>query len=543
MKDGRIVSAACEERFNRKKNSPDFPINAINYCLQAGDLTINDIDYIGFYEKPFLKFYRVVLSHLRAWPFSLRNFLETMPNWLQDRLIIPLVLKKELGFEGKTLFIKHHLSHAASAFLVSPFEAAAILTADGLGEWATMSYGAGKANTIKILKEIQFPDSLGLLYTAVTTYLGFEALRGEGKVMGLAAYGESRYLNKFKEMASVKPDGSFMVDQRFFGFNKGSRMYSNRLIKTLGKDRKPQDKIEQRHCDIAASLQKFTEDTLIIIANNLYNETKLDKLCLAGGLFLNCLINNKILENTPFKEIFIQPAAGDSGAALGAASYIYQSILKNDRNYIMSDAYLGPDFSANQIKRVLLNNGVDFKELNDSELFKHIAKQISQNKIIGWFQGRMEFGPRALGNRSILADPRNPKMKDLLNEKVKKRESFRPYAPAVLEEKVTDFFESKQFSPFMLLAANVKEDKKAIIPAVNHIDGTARVQIVSRYTNPKFWHLIKEFENITGVPVIINTSFNLKGEPIVCTPEDAISCFKRSQMDCLVLGKYIAERI
>jgi carbamoyltransferase len=453
------------------------------------------------------------------------------------------VLKKELSYEGKVLFIRHHLSHAASAFLASPFEEAAIFTADGVGEWATMSLGVGKGKEIRIFKEIHFPHSLGLLYTAVTTYLGFEALRGEGKVMGLAAYGEPCYVNKFKEMVTVKPDSSFMIDQRFFGFNKGSRMYSHRLIRTLGKDRKLQDKIEQRHCDIAASLQKFTEDTLITIARNLYNDTKIDKLCLAGGLFLNCVVNSKILENTPFKEIFIQPAAGDSGGALGVASYIYHSILKNERNYMMSDAYLGPDFSTNQMKRALSNNGVNFKEFNDEDLFKYIAEKISQNKIVGWFQGRMEFGPRALGNRSILANPCNPRMKDLLNEKVKKRESFRPYAPAVLEEEVSEFFKAKQFSPFMLLAANVKEDKKAVIPAVTHIDGTARVQTVSKNINPKLWQLIKEFENITGVPVIINTSFNLRGEPIVCTPEDAIDVFRRSQMDCLVLGNYVAERI
>ena len=386
VQDGKVVSAVSEERFNRQKNSPLFPINAINFCLQNANLTIYDIDYIGFYEKPFLKFYRVLLSHLRAYPFSFKNFLDTIPNWLQERLIITLVLKKELSYEGKVLFIRHHLSHAASAFLASPFEEAAIFTADGVGEWATMSLGVGKGKEIRIFKEIHFPHSLGLLYTAVTTYLGFEALRGEGKVMGLAAYGEPCYVNKFKEMVTVKPDSSFMIDQRFFGFNKGSRMYSHRLIRTLGKDRKLQDKIEQRNCDIAASLQKFTEDTLITIARNLYNDTKIDKLCLAGGLFLNCVVNSKILENTPFKEIFIQPAAGDSGGALGVASYIYHSILKNERNYMMSDAYLGPDFSTNQMKRALSNNGVNFKEFNDEDLFKYIAEKISQNKIVGWFQ-------------------------------------------------------------------------------------------------------------------------------------------------------------
>ncbi len=542
LQDGKIIAAASEERFNRQKNSPVFPVNAINFCIQKANLTIDDINYIGFYEKPFLKLYRVLLSHLRAYPFSFKNFLDTIPNWLEERLILPLLLKKELGYEGKVLFIKHHLSHASSAFLVSPFEEAAILTADGVGEWGTMSLGIGKGKNIQIFKEMHFPNSLGLLYTAVTTYMGMEALIGEGKIMGLAGYGKPCYLDKFKEMITVKQDGSFMIDQRFFGFNKGSRMYSNRFIKALGRDRKPQEKIEQRHCDIAASLQKFTEDVLIIIANNLYNASKMDKLCLAGGLFLNCVANSRILENTPFKEVFIQPAAGDSGGAMGAASYIYHSILNNNRSYVMQDAYLGPDFSQNQMKRALVNNGINFKEFTDDSLFKYIAQRLSQNKIIGWFQGRMEFGPRALGNRSILANPGNPEMKDLLNQRVKKRESFRPYAPAVLEEKVTEFFNAKQFSPFMLLSAEVNKDKKTIIPAVMHIDGSARVQSVSKNINPRLWNLIKEFENITGLAVILNTSFNLNREPIVCAPEEAVSCFKRSQMDCLVLGNYVAEK-
>jgi carbamoyltransferase len=542
IQDGKVIAAASEERFNRQKSSSVFPINAINYCIQSANLTIYDIDYIGFYEKPFLKFYRVLLSHLRSYPFSFKNFMDTIPNWLEERLIMPLVLKKELGYEGKVLFIKHHLSHAASAFLVSPFEEAAIFTADGVGEWSVMSVGKGRGKDIKVIKEMHFPNSLGLLYTAITTYLGFEALTGEGKIMGLAGYGEPCFIEKFKEMVAIKPDGSFMIDQKFFGFNKGSRMYSNRLIRALGEDRKRQDKIEQRHCDIAASLQKFTEDILITIANNLYNQTRLDKLCLAGGLFLNCVANSKILENSPFKEVFIQPAAGDSGGALGVASYIYHSILQNDRNYIMNDAYLGPDFSLNKMKRALINNGINFKELKDDELFRYIARQISQDKIIGWFQGRMEFGPRALGNRSIIANPCNPGMKEILNLKCKKRESFRPYAPVVLQEKVNDYFEGKQFSPFMLLAARVKDDKTTVIPAVTHVDKTARVQTVNKDINPRLWQLIKEFQNITGVAVLINTSFNLRGEPIVCIPEDAISCFKRSQMDCLVLGNYVAEK-
>jgi carbamoyltransferase len=542
LRDGKVIAAAQEERFNRQKNSPDFPINAINFCLQAGNLTIYDIDYIGFYEKPFLKFSRVIISYLRAYPFSLKSFLSTIPVWLQDRLIMPLVFKKELSFDGKVLFIKHHLSHAASSFLVSHFEEAAILTADGIGEWATTTYGIGKGNNIKILKEINFPDSLGLLYTGVTTYLGFKANQEEGTVMGLASYGQPAYLDRFKKIVQVKGDGSFRMDQSFFGFNRASRMYTNKFIKMFGKERKPGDKIEDRHRDVAASLQKFIEETVLAMARHVYSETKSDKLCLAGGLFLNCIANNRILEEAPFKEIFIQPAAGDSGGALGVASYIYNSILDNKRNYVMTDVYLGPEFSASYIKRVLLKEELDYKELDDPVLFKYVAEKISNNKIIGWLQGRMELGPRALGNRSIIANPCSPQMKDMLNAKVKKRESFRPYAPVVLEERAKEFFRLKNLSPFMLLAPEVREDKKGLIPAVTHVDGTARVQTINKNINAKLWSLVKEFENITGIPVLINTSFNLKGEPIVCSPEDAISCFKRSQMDCLVLGNYVVER-
>jgi len=542
LQDGKIVAAAEEERFNRDRYSPVFPINAINFCLQFKDLTVYDIDYIGFYEKPFLKFGRVTVDHLRSWPVSLKNFMDVMPNWLSDRLILPLTLKEELGYKGKVLFIKHHMSHASSTFLVSPFEESAILTVDGIGEWATTTYGFGKGNNIKILKEINYPDSLGLLYATVTTYLGFKVFEGEGKVMGLSSYGKPKYIDKFREIVEVKPDGSFKLDLRYFAFNKGTRMYSKRFVETFGEEREPESKIEERHYDIAASLQKFVEETLVAIARNLHKEIKLDKLCLAGGVFLNCVANSKILEETPFKEIFIQPAAGDCGGAVGVAAYIYNSILGKPRNYVMTDAYLGPEFPLNQIKRALLNSGLHFKELSEPELVKYIAERISRDKIVGWFQGRMEFGPRALGNRSILANPRNPNMLELLNSKVKKRESFRPYAPAVLEENVSEYFQLKGLSPFMLLSPLVKEEKRAIIPAVTHVDGTARVQTVSKKTNPKFWQLIKEFEKITGVPVVVNTSFNVRGEPIVCTPQEAINCFQKTQMDCLALGNYVVEK-
>jgi len=542
IRDGKVIAAASEERFNRKKNCSDFPINAINFCLQAGGITVYDLDCIGFYEKPFLKFQRVVVSHLLGYPFSFGNFLATMPHWLKDRLIIPAIFKNELGSDAKVLFVKHHLSHAASSFLVSPFEEAAILTSDGVGEWATMTSGYCRGTSIKILKEMYYPNSLGLFYTALTTYLGFEALEGEGKVMGLAGYGKPVYIEKFKDMIAVREDGNYKIDQRYFGFNKGSRMYSRRFIKTFGEERKQDGLIDQRHCDIAASLQKFVEDILILIARNLYDSTKIDKLCLGGGVFLNCVANQKIIENTPFKELYIQPAAGDSGGALGVAAYLYHSVFKKPRVFPLKDVFLGPDFSSKQIKTTLINKGINFKEMEDTELSKHIAQKIQENKIIGWFQGRMEFGPRALGNRSILANPCNPKMKELLNSRVKGREGFRPYAPAILEERVGDFFEAKQFSPFMLISALVKEEKRNVVPAITHVDGSARVQIVSKETNPKFWSLIKEFDNLTGIPIVINTSFNLKGEPIVCGPDDALKDFLGTQMDVLVLNNFVLEK-
>jgi carbamoyltransferase len=539
LKDGELISAAQEERFNREKYSEVFPINSINFCLQAGNLTINDVDFIGFYEKPFLKFSRVILNHLKSFPFSYKNFLDTIPLWLEDRLILPLKIKRELGYGGKLLFIKHHLSHAASAFLVSPFKEAAILTADGVGEWATTTFGLGQENRIQILKELVYPDSLGLFYAVITTYLGFNVFEGEGKVMGLAAYGNPRYADKFKELITVNPDGSYRLNQRYFSLNRDSRMFSRNFVKLFGAARKPQDKIEERHCDIAATLQEVTERTLIAMAKNVHNQTKADKLCLAGGVFLNCVANQKILEETPFKEVFIQPAAGDNGGALGAAYYIYNTLLGSPRNYTMSHVFLGPDFSTAYIRRVLLNRKLDFQEFGDEQLADFIADKLSKDLIIGWFQGKMEFGPRALGNRSILAAPCNPRIKDILNSKVKKRESFRPYAPAVLEECAKDFFETECASPYMLLAPRIKKDKVHLIPAAVHVDGTARLQTVNRDTNRKFWLLIKAFEKITGIPMLINTSFNIKGEAMVCTPEEAVDCFQRTAIDYLVLENFI----
>ncbi len=542
IKDGDLVAAVQEERFNREKNTSAFPISAINYCIQKGNITFNDIDYIGFYEKPYLKFSRVIFDHLRSYPFSFGNFLRTMPNWLQDRLILPIMLKKELTYEGKVLFIKHHMSHAASSFLVSPFEEAAIITIDGVGEVATTTCGYGKGNNIEITKEILYPDSLGLLYTAVTTYLGFKANHGEGKTMGLAGFGDPKtYIDKFREIVKVAADGSFQMDSSYFGYNKGSRMYSRKFVKAFGPPKNPEEEFNQRHNDVAAALQLMVEEIILAIARTLYKETKMDKVCLAGGVALNCVTNQRILEETPFKELFVQPAAGDAGGALGAAAYIYNTILNNPRTFVMETAYTGPEFSTKEMERSLLKANLDFKEYSDEEAAKYIAQKMADNYTIGWFQGRIEYGPRALGNRSILGNPGSNEMKEILNKKIKKREPFRPFAPIVLEEKASEYFDLDCPSPFMLLAPRVKEDKKHLVPAITHVDGTARVQTVNKKSNPKIYNLVCEFEKITGIPVIINTSFNSQ-EPIVCTPDEAISCFLRTKMDYLVLGNYIVER-
>lgn len=542
IQDGKVVAAIQEERLTRKKNTSDFPINAINYCVKAGGISFDDIHHIAFYEKPFLKFSRVIINHLLAWPFSFKNFMDTMPYWLQDRLVLPMVLEREMGYTGPVHFVKHHLSHAASAFLVSPFEGAAIITSDAVGEWATMAYGHARGIQISLTQEMRYPHSLGLVYTAVTTYLGYAAHEGEGTVMALASCGKPVYLDKFKDIVKVFADGSFMVNPRFFAFNRGDRMYTPNFIKMFGAPRAYGQPVEERHCDIAASLQKFTEEVLLNVTRHVHQRTGLDKLCLAGGLFLNCVANSKILEDGRFKEIFIQPAAGDSGGALGAAAYVNHVILKQPRKFVLTDAYLGTEFPDSQIRQSVISAGLPYDELDDELLFKRVAQYIADNKVVGWLQGRMEFGPRALGNRSILGNPCNPNMKEILNEKVKKREPFRPYAPVVLEEKLKDYFVLGTPSPFMLLAPQVRDDKRSVIPGIVHVDGSARVQSVNQQDNARLYELIREFEKLTGVPVIINTSFNLRGEPVVSSPEDAINCFRKSSMDVLVLGNLLITR-
>jgi len=542
VKDGVLTAAVQEERFNRIKNCSDFPIQAINFCVQQSGVSFNDIDYIAFYEQPYIKFHRILVDYIEKFPLSYKAFIKNIPYWLQDRLIVPLVIKKELGFTGKILFVPHHYSHAASTFFVSPFEEAGIITADGVGEFATTCTGVGKSNTIQINQQINYPNSLGLLYSAFTTFLGFKANSGEGTTMALASFGEPEFIETFRKFITIADDGSFLMNASYFPYNKGKRMYAGKMEKILGKARQPGEELTDRHKAIAATLQYFVEEALIKTAIHVRKTTSVSNLCAAGGVFLNCVANQKILDLAEIDNLFVQPGAGDAGGSVGAAYFVWNSLLKMPRGPKLEHAYLGPEFSITNIKSAIIKNNLEFVELQEDELLDTVTERIMRGKTTGWFQGRLEFGPRALGNRSILGDARNPEMVDILNHRIKHREWFRPFAPIVKEEKAGDYFKMKNLSPFMLLAPEVIEEKKKVIPAVTHFDGTARVQTVSKNSNPRLWKLLDVFESKTGVPVIINTSFNLKGEPIVCTPEEAINDYLNSEMDCLVLGNCFIEK-
>jgi carbamoyltransferase len=542
IQDGHVVAAASEERFTRKKHDEDFPHKAVEYCLKAGRIAAKDLDYVGFYDKPVLKFERLISTYLSTFPRGFFSYSKAMPVWLKEKLWIPSMIRKELDYKGKILFTEHHMSHAASAFLVSPFKEAAILTVDGVGEWATASYGVGKDKQIDLFKEIRFPHSLGLLYSAFTYYLGFKVNSAEYKVMGLAPYGEPKYVDQVKQLIDIKDDGSFVMDMSYFSYHYGLRMVNGKFSKLFGgPPREGESKLDQRHKDIAASVQKVTEEVMLKMAGYLHRETGMENLCLAGGVALNCVANGRVLREGPFKDIFIQPAAGDAGGALGVAAYIYHSVLDNPRIETMEHAYLGPEYSEVEIQAMLKDYAAPAKKLDRSDLVREVAELIDGQTVIGWFQGRMEFGPRALGSRSIIADARNPKNKDVVNLKIKFRESFRPFAPTVLEERISEYFEIDRPSPYMLLVAPVREGKR-VIPSVTHVDHSARIQSINRSQNSLYYDLIKEFDRRTGVPVIINTSFNVRGEPIVCTPEDAYRCFMRTHMDYLVLGPYLLDK-
>jgi carbamoyltransferase len=543
VQNGLLVAAAQEERFTRKKHDQSFPIHAIRSCLQQAGLDVSKLDFIVFYDKPFVKFERILLTYLATFPRSYLSCLKGLPVWLKEKMWIPHIINSELGYDGKILFTEHHMSHAASAFLVSPFEEAAILTIDGVGEWETATCGYGKGNDIQLLKAIHFPHSLGLLYSAFTYYLGFKVNSAEYKVMGLAPYGEPRFFDLImKELVTLLPDGSFRLNMKYFTYHYGLTMTGKRFERLFGQPRRqPESPLSQFHKDVAASLQKATDTIVVRMAQHVERETKLKNLCMAGGVALNCVSNSKILEETSFQEMFVQPAAGDAGGAVGAAYYAYNTLFKHPRKFVMKDAFLGPEFGDDEIEVFLQQNGIPFEKYDREELLRETASMIAEQKVVGWFQGRMEFGPRALGSRSILADARNPKNQSIVNLKIKFRESFRPFAPTVLQERMSEYFKFDRESPFMLFVATVRENKREI-PSVTHVDGSARLQTISREQHPLFYDLIQEFDRQTGCPVIINTSFNVRGEPIVCTPEEAWRCFMRTEMDSLVLGSFILRK-
>ena len=570
--DGEIIGAAQEERFTRKKHDASYPKNAINYVLKEAGLKLNEIDHVVFYEKPFLKFERLLETYVCFSPSGFRSFSMSMPLWLSEKLF-----QKKLLFDGlkeqdssfndvnKINFSEHHLSHAASAFFSSPYEEAIILTLDGVGEWATTTVSMGKNNKINILKEIHFPHSLGLLYSAFTYFLGFKVNSGEYKVMGLAPYGAAKFKNIILDkLIDVKEDGSFRLIMDYFNYATGLTMTNDKFAKLFSMERrKPEDKLLQIHMDMAASIQAATEEIVLKITRFLSKEFKLENLCMAGGVALNCVANGKILKEGLFKNIWIQPASGDAGGALGAAQAFYYQELDNKRKILKTDSmngsYLGPKFTDDQVEDELKSCGANYKKLISDQIIKDIAKALAEEKVVGWFQGRMEFGPRSLGNRSIIADPRSEKMQKNLNLKVKYRESFRPFAPAVLFEKVSEWFEINSESPYMLLVADVKKSKqiqmtneqknlfaidklnvkRSSIPSVTHVDYSARIQTVHKETNPMFHKLIEEFERITKYPVLVNTSFNVRGEPIVCTATDAFNCFMGTDLDVLVCNNFI----
>jgi carbamoyltransferase len=544
LKDGAVVAAGQEERFSRKRHDSDFPKKAIQYVLHEAGIKPEDLDAVGFYDKPLLKFERMLSTYVATFPRSFNSFRKAMPVWLHEKLWVPSIIRKELKpYKGPILFAEHHMSHAASCFLPSPFEEAAILTVDGVGEWATASYGVGKGTDVTMLKEIRFPHSLGLLYSAFTYYLGFKVNSAEYKVMGLAPYGKPVHFERImKEMVHLNEDGSFKLDMKYFSYDHGLRMTNGAFDEFFGgPPRKPETWMSEREFDIAASVQKVCEEVVLHMVRHLHRETGLTKLCMAGGVALNCVANGRVIRETPMSELWVQPAAGDAGGAVGVAHYIYNTIHRQPRTKGWTHAYLGPQFSDAEIAEYLGTAGAKHETLSDAELTSRTARLISEGNVVGWFQGRMEFGPRALGARSILADPRDPKMRDTLNMKIKFREGFRPFAPSVLLERASEWFEIDCDSPYMLLVAQVREGKRSI-PSVTHVDNSARLQTVTRDEAPLYYDVISEFEKRTGVPIVINTSFNVRGEPIVCTPHDAYLCFMRTNMDYLVLGHHLLAK-
>ena len=578
VRDGEIVAAAQEERFTRKKHDPGFPRRAVEYCLTQAGIGIKDLKYVVFYDKPLIKFERLMETYVGFAPKGIQSFLAAMPVWLKEKLLLRNLLQKEVlacseGLDKSQLpeflFGEHHESHAASAFFASPYEKAGVLCMDGVGEWATTSAWLGEGNTLTPLWEIPFPHSLGLLYSAFTYYTGFKVNSGEYKVMGLAPYGEPKYVKAiYEHLLDLKPDGTFRMNMDYFNYCTGLTMTSRKFDQVFGgPPRKPESKLSQREMDLARSIQEVTEEVMLRLSRTMHRETGADYLCMAGGVALNCVGNGRVLREGPFKGLWIQPAAGDAGGALGAALsawYQYENKPRtaDNLNDKMKGSYLGPVFTNNEVEARLKTLGASYVRLGEGDLYGRLAKELASGKVVGWLQGRMEFGPRALGGRSILGDARNTKMQSVMNLKIKYRESFRPFAPSVLREKVSDYFQMSCDSPYMLLVAPVQEKRRlpfnpnqkelwgidllnvprSDIPAVTHLDYSARIQTIHEETNPRYYKLLKAFEEQTGYAVLVNTSFNVRGEPIVCTPEDAYRCFMRTEMDVLVLEDCVLRK-
>ncbi|OGY27618.1 MAG: hypothetical protein A2802_01285 [Candidatus Woykebacteria bacterium RIFCSPHIGHO2_01_FULL_43_29] len=574
IKDGELVAASAEERFSRKKHDSSYPELAIKFCLEQAGISEKDLDYVVFYEKPFLKFERLFLTSLATYPDSYRLFRESMLSFLPEKLWVTSIIRDKLDINrGKILTVPHHISHAASSYYCSPFEEAAVLTLDGVGEWSCGSYGIGTLNKLRISKEIRFPHSIGLLYSAFTAFLGFEVNDGEYKVMGMAPYGTPKYADKVYQLMKVNSDGSIKLNMKYFRFhNSPDQNVTSNFTELFGEPRdkdlhfftpasgypsyfgdKPSNyeeiaKLNQHYADIAASLQLVTEEIILKMVDHVHTKTKQENLVIAGGVGLNSVANGRVVRESKFRHVYIQPAAGDDGAALGAALYVYHHILGNKRKFVMTHAYYGKDFSEKEIKSFLDSKKIKYRFVEDKDkLASFVADALSKKEVVGLYQGRFEWGPRALGNRSIIADPRSEEMKEIVNTKIKFREPYRPFAPAVLEEKANEYFELKDansnyLAKFMLMVCPVKEDKKKLIPAVTHVDGSARLQTVDKDTNPLYRKIIEKFEEKTGVAVIMNTSFNLKGEPIVTTPENAYNTFMKSGLDYLVMERFVISK-
>jgi carbamoyltransferase len=574
LQDGQLIAAAEEERFTRKKHDYDFPKNAIQFCLDSGGIKGSDLDYVVFFEKPFRKLDRILSTVLQTYPQSWKVFRESMITWVLDKLWVGSTLQSELGIpKEKVLFSDHHLSHAASAYLCSPFDEAAILTVDGVGEWVTAATGVGRGNTIKLDQHIEFPHSLGLLYSAFTAFLGFEVNEGEYKVMGMAPYGQPRYVDKVWKLVNQNPDGSFSLDMDYFSFHYSTdKTFNRRFVNLFGEPRDPKllfftestgfpkyfgtppsnigelNKVNQHYADIAASIQKVTEDLLVGMAAALQKRTGLKRLCMAGGVALNSVANSRILRESGFEELYIQPAAGDGGGALGAALWAYNSLLGKPRTFVMEHAYWGQSYSSAEVGDFLTQNNIPHRRIEcEDQLLDHVVRRLAEGNVIGWFHGRFEWGPRALGARSIIADPGNAEMKDIVNTKIKFREPYRPFAPSVLAECAEKYFElpnATKHHParYMLYVVPVRENHHATLPAITHVDGTGRLQTVFREQSPRYYRLIERFGQATGVPVVLNTSFNLKGEPVVNTPANAFNTYMKSEMDCLVLDNFVIEK-